>query len=57
MGFARDAFAHEEAPFKMPDGAIFSWKTGACLGGGWLSRDSWISYRGITITPIIDGIL
>jgi hypothetical protein len=31
--FARDAFAREEAPFKMQDGAG--------LGvGGWLSRDS-----------------
>jgi hypothetical protein len=41
MSFYRDAFAHGEAPFEMPGGAVFSWKTGAGLGvGGWLSRDS-----------------
>jgi hypothetical protein len=41
MHFARDAFAHEGAPFGMSGGAVLSWITGAGLGvGGWLSRDS-----------------
>jgi hypothetical protein len=41
MHFARDVFAHEEAPLEIPGGTVFSWITGAGLGvGGWLSRDS-----------------
>jgi hypothetical protein len=41
MRFTRDAFAREEAPFKMLGCTVFSYKIDVGLeAGGWLSRDS-----------------
>jgi hypothetical protein len=50
MHVARDAFAGEEAPLEMPNGAVLSWITGTGLGvGGWLSSSGLVTEESLSL--------